>query len=556
MSKQDADKHIFEYLDKIFGFSLDKMKNIEQAQELASDIVYQVYLSFLKKDDIVNLDGYVYRIARNVYARYIHQLETGKKFESIEGMAIPFHDTYDSIDDNDVIERLKREIGYLSKRQRLVIYMHYYDKLSVKEIALTLGISQGTVMWHLSDARTKLKAGIDMNVNEQNLVINPIKFVNMGTCGSPSPMGGTETMFDNRLKENIAWACYHEPKTLEEISRIIGVSSFYVADNLEKLVDYAYIDKLDNSKNPKYRTNMLISDLRIDLDYGDWFEKATELLIEKYILQTFTAFESDPKHWGFSCDGDDINFLKYNLVMACLAKFWLADNGDNFAKFQVQRPDGGNFIAMASVNDDRSPKINLEDFPYWSCGIMTRDAHCYTSEDFRENIDKAFEAISMDCRFADRNEGWQDNRNEDWEALLKFMNEGKEKLSLEEYKRVCDKGYVFEDKVQPAIFRTKVDVNETISNSLKRYLDRKITIPSEITDFAKEMDEAFYTENKRRYPEHILPVAKAVWCTNTIGSPTMLPRIIEKLLEKRLLDPLSDIQRKSVFSIICLPEYE
>ena len=554
MIKQDADKYIFEYLDKIFGFSLDKMKNIEQAQELASDIVYQVYLSFLKKDDIINPDSYVYRIARNVYAQYIHQLETGRKFQSIEGMSIPFHDTYDSFYDNDVIERLKREIGYLSKRQRMVIYMHYYDKLSVKEIASILGISQGTVMWHLSDARTKLKEGIDMKMNEQNLAINPIKFADMGTCGIPSPAGGTETMFDNRIKENIAWACYHEPKTLEEISRTIGVPTFYVVDNLEKLVDYAYIDKLDHSKNPKYRTNMLITDLRIDLDYGNWYEKATELLIEKYILQIFTEFESDPGHWGFSCDGNDMNFLKYNLVMACLMKFWLADNREHFAKFQVQRPDGGNFIAIASVNDDRSPKIKLEDFPYWSCGIMTRDAHCCTLEDFRENIDKAFETISMDCRFTDRNKGWQDNLNEDWESLLKFMNEGKEKLSLEEYKRICDKGYIFEDRIQPAIFRTKVGDNETVRNSLKRHLDGKITISSEITDFSKEMDEAFFMENKKRYPEHMLPAAKAVWCTNTIASPTMLPRIIEKLLEKGVLGPLDNIQRKSVFSIICLPE--
>ena len=80
------------------------------------------------------------------------------------------------------------------------------------------------------------------------------------------------------------------------------------------------------------------------------------------------------------------------------------------------------------------------------------------------------------------------------------MNEGKEKLSLEEYKRICDKGYIFEDRVQPVIFRTKVAANETINYSLKR--------------------------------------------------------IIEKLLEKGLLEPLSDIQRKSVFSIICLTEYE
>ena len=163
------------------------------------------------------------------------------------------------------------------------------------------------------------------------------------------------------------------------------------------------------------------------------------------------------------------------------------------------------------------------------------------------------QGISVDCRFADRDKGWQDNLNDDWEALLNFMNEGKGKLSLEEYKRICDKGYIFEDRVQLVVFRTKVDANETISNSLKRYLDGRITIPSEIMDFSKEMDEAFYTESKKRYPEHILPVAKAIWCTNTIGSPAMLPKIIEKLLEKRLLAPLSDIPSKSV---MCLPEYE
>lgn len=54
---------------------------------------------------------------------------------------------------------------------------------------------------------------------------------------------------------------------------------------------------------------------------------------------------------------------------------------------------------------------------------------------------------------------------------------------------------------------TKVDSNETISYSLKRYLDKKITIPSEIEKFSKEMDEAFYTENKKRYPEHVHSLA-------------------------------------------------
>ena len=35
MDKQTADKKIYEYRDKIFGFAMDKMRNIDQAQELA-----------------------------------------------------------------------------------------------------------------------------------------------------------------------------------------------------------------------------------------------------------------------------------------------------------------------------------------------------------------------------------------------------------------------------------------------------------------------------------------------------------------------------------------
>ena len=264
MDKKTADKYIYEYKDRIFGYAMDKMRNIDQAQELASDIICEVYCSFLKSDDIVNLDGYVYRIAQNVRAKYINRLVTGRRMESINDMVIPYNDE-PSIEDAEDIEALRREIGYLSDRQRLVIYMHYYDNMSVADISEKLRISAGTVKWHLSDARTKLKEGITMsamNTTEMNLGLNPVIFFNMGHCGTPGSTGDTGDMFDTRLKQNIAYACYWEPKTMEEIARTVGVPQAYVADNLEKLVEYAYIDRLDNSKNPKFRTNMFITDYR------------------------------------------------------------------------------------------------------------------------------------------------------------------------------------------------------------------------------------------------------------------------------------------------------
>ena len=211
MDKQTADKKIFEYRDKIFGFALDKVKNIDQAQELASDIIYEVYRSFLKPAEIANLDGYVYRISRNVWAKYVHNLETGRQFEDISTMEIAAP-AQDDDDDERMKLILRREIGYLSQRQRVIIYMFYYDKLSVNEIARRLEISAGTVKWHLSDAREKLKEGIDMNI-EKDLEINPIYFKDMGHCGYTGSKGDTADYFDSSIRMNIAWACYHEPKT-------------------------------------------------------------------------------------------------------------------------------------------------------------------------------------------------------------------------------------------------------------------------------------------------------------------------------------------------------
>ncbi len=550
MDKKTADKYIYEYKDRIFGYAMDKMRNVDQAQELASDIICEVYCSFLKSDDIVNLDGYVYRIAQNVRARYVDRLVKGRRTESIDDMVIPYNDE-PRLEDAEDIEALRREIGYLSNRQRLIVYMHYYDNMPVADIAKKLHISSGTVKWHLSDARTKLKEGITMSKNELNLGLNPIIFTSMGHGGMPGSAGDTMDMFDTRLKQNIAYACYWEPKTLEEIARAVGVPQAYVEDNLDRLVEYAYIDRLDNSKNPKYRTNMFITDSRKAKSDNGSTDRAAELLCEKFFPKIFEEFEADHAHWGFTCDGGDVNFMKYSLVMACISMgLELTENYSEYAKLKVKRPDGGDFIAFANVTDDREVSDG-EEYPYWACGTMTRNAWVYDPEECESHMD-AFEAVSIDCRYSDRNGGWRDNLNSDWEELVKFINGGRDSLTAEEYKRIRDKGYVHEDRVQPVILRVKLSEGATLSGSLKRLINEKVTVTPEIRQLAKQMDEEKFAALKNNYPEHMRPVLKCIHCTNVISNPCMIPRMVEKLLEKGLLKPLTDIQRKSVFSVLCM----
>lgn len=547
MNKQTADKYIYEYRDRIFGFAMSKAGNIDGARDLASDIICEVYSSFLRSDNIVNLDGYVYRISRNVWAKFAQRLIQGKKFENIDNLVLPYYDNADE-DETVMLENLRREIGYLSDRQRRVVYMYYYENFSVDKISKRLNISNGTVKWHLSDARGKLKEGITMSINEKNLDINPIRFTFMGHGGEPGTTGDTSDMFDTRLKQNIAYACYHQPKTLEEISRELGVPQVFIADNLEKLVEYAYVDRLDNSKNSRYRTNMVISGPNAH-NINGVLDKAADFLCEKFYPQAIDGFIKAPDHYGFSCCDNDVNFLLYGFMLAWHHRFAMLLDYDDVDRFQVKRPDGGKFIAYASVSEDVDVKNDTDYDPYWTQGIMTRSKWCKTSDETYTH-ECAYESIMANCRFTDRSGGWRDNRSADWEALINFIVNGKDSLSPEEYKRITDKGYIYRDVVQPVIFKAKLSGNETLSYSAARLLEKKIPFSEEFISFSKELDEEAFSIMKDDYPEHIRPIIKAALCTGVISRPGVLPRCIERLLEKGFLKPLTDVQKKAALVIL------
>ena len=71
MEKQKADEIIIEYLPKIYGFAIKKSFLYQEAEELCSDIVEEVYLSLLAAEEIYNVEGYVWRISQHVYSKFV-----------------------------------------------------------------------------------------------------------------------------------------------------------------------------------------------------------------------------------------------------------------------------------------------------------------------------------------------------------------------------------------------------------------------------------------------------------------------------------------------------
>ena len=160
MDKKQADKIITGYIKKIFGFSVSKTMDVDKAEELASRITLDVYISLLKADTVNNIDGYIYRIAYNVYARFVNE-EARDRHISFNDMELPCENDFTGgIEKDETFIRLRSEIARLSNIRREIVVMHYFQKLGLNEVAQKLNMPQGTVKWHLHDAKKQIKDGI------------------------------------------------------------------------------------------------------------------------------------------------------------------------------------------------------------------------------------------------------------------------------------------------------------------------------------------------------------------------------------------------------------
>lgn len=550
MTKVQADKIVLQYKDKIYGFALSKTKDYDQAQELSSQIICEVYMSLLKSNNIVNLDGYVYRLSSNVYAKFVHGLIEGRKLSSIdvaggEGTKeLAVEDRYFYDDNQKELELLKKEIGYLSDRQRSIVYLYYYQNMKVQQIAKALNVSESTVKWHLFDARNTLKEVMIMNYETEtidtNQAINPIKFTDMGHYGSPGKDNSdTYTMFNSRLKQNIAWSCYWEPKTFTEIARTVGVPIAYVQDELQKLVAYGYIDAIDSTKNPKFRTNMIIFDDRHDrsekhkFDLSFNFKEIAKKLCESYFPALFDDFEKDPSHWGMSCIDNDLNFMKYSLVMITIKYLNFSNEQWKIDNLKVARPDGGNFIAISTVADDISSGEPL-DYDYWICGYMTNGFEDCNS-------------VQIQCKYTDRPQNWRENMFT--EPLNKFIksNCNPDALKLEEYELLRKSGMIYDNKVQCVLMEGKAN---NIWNQVGTHMDKFKDVINSLKDYSKEIDNKMWEAMKNAFPEQAQEFIRLTYACDEIGSQNVIPFVIEEMLSNGMLKELSPVQKKAAMYIL------
>ncbi len=129
--------------------------DVERANDATQEAFIKAYARWNKVRRYDNAGAWVRRIAINA-SRDTRRSDTRRLRR--EERAAPVGEDDGAADDHaSVLELLE----YLPGRQRAIAALFYLDDMSTGEIAAVLNIAEGTVRFHLSQARSRLRDHLD-----------------------------------------------------------------------------------------------------------------------------------------------------------------------------------------------------------------------------------------------------------------------------------------------------------------------------------------------------------------------------------------------------------
>ncbi|MBE6889764.1 MAG: RNA polymerase sigma factor [Ruminococcaceae bacterium] len=528
MNKTEADRLITQYVKKLFGFARQRLSDISEAEEFASELTIQVYQSLLKAHEIANVDGYVWRVAKNCYARHI---SGRKQFVAVDGIEyLPdSRDITQELLDSESCGILRREITYLGKIQREVIIFHYFRDKKVREIAELLSIPENTVKWHLACSRKELREGMEMARTTGTLGTQPIRFISMGLGGTDGEKGDTSTFLAKTITQNIAYAAYHQPRTINEIAEELGINPIFVEEEVAVLEEYGFMDKLPSGR---YRTNIQIyipNKESYDI-YKTATEKYVPLFAEKYFIPALNGITEIPE-W-ISVPDNDLNLYKWSLILPMSDKLSTLPCGDG--GFSVKRPDGGDYIAFATLDVKPDWEYDsAEERKYLSCGPMWRN----------EIADKKWwKSWQFNSYWSDRKLDWHDCNNRDFDKLYFFLR-GElpdNAANIESYQQLLDKGYLLKKDGE-------YKLNIIACESDKRWWEHIPERPEDIKALCEECAAEITKAELIGQPEHMHAQIKFLYRNAAANVHT---RMMKYLIENGVLKEPTPEQKKGLCTIL------
>ena len=160
MPERDFDSIYTDYSRLVYWAAFKVVSN----HETAEDITQSVFEKLLEKPDLTDglndqqLKGWLYRVTTNLALDKLRKSKHELLSDEPVGADIPDHT---DMPEDELIRKKQTKavaaaIDSLDKIYREVIMLHYFSEMTVKEISLNTGISEGTIKSRLVRARTLL----------------------------------------------------------------------------------------------------------------------------------------------------------------------------------------------------------------------------------------------------------------------------------------------------------------------------------------------------------------------------------------------------------------
>jgi len=154
------DELVRRYLRPAFAIAYRVLKQREDAEDVAQESLLAVLETIHRFDTSRPFGAWLYRIVTNraLNARKSRSIRQAEPVA--EEMVAPGESPQDASERSEARDRLERALAGLPERQALIVRLFELEGLSSVEIGSMLDLSDGTVRWHLHQARGALREAL------------------------------------------------------------------------------------------------------------------------------------------------------------------------------------------------------------------------------------------------------------------------------------------------------------------------------------------------------------------------------------------------------------
>jgi RNA polymerase sigma-70 factor (ECF subfamily) len=155
------------YVDRIYRFIFFKVSDVQEAEDLTSDVFlksWQYLTEKEKNNEIDNLNAFLYKIARNIVIDHYRKRSTRGVIKEADvewdllGNIKDKKDLKTEIEISSEMQNIKNALKKIKEDYREIIILRYIDDLSITEIAQITEKSKGAVRVTTSRALKTLKS--------------------------------------------------------------------------------------------------------------------------------------------------------------------------------------------------------------------------------------------------------------------------------------------------------------------------------------------------------------------------------------------------------------